>query len=333
MSVIEKSIIKPGFYNSICDVDGIKVGNAADDEYCTGVTVVCPDSSAVTGVDVRGGAPGTRDTEALNPSNSLNAIDAVVLSGGSVFGLEAASEVTRWLSSKGRGLDVYDTKLPIVSSAVIFDFPIGKQRDWTNISPFTVLAKKACEALSKKVDIGNVGAGMGATAGHLKGGLGTASYVTSEGWQIGAIAIVNSFGEVLIPGTRNFWAGNIEYGSEFGGLGSAKISSEMIDYKVSSSILANTTLCVVATNLQLNKSQAQRVAIISQDGLARAIRPVHTSFDGDIVFAMSTGRLSLPKPVNVSITRIGNLAADCVSRAIARGVYSAKSIGNFGSYS
>ena len=195
MSVIEKSIIKPGFYNSICEVDGIKVGYAADDEYCTGVTVVCPDSSAVTGVDVRGGAPGTRDTEALNPSNSLNAIDAVVLSGGSVFGLEAASEVTRWLSSKGRGLDVYDTKLPIVSSAVIFDFPIGKQRDWTNISPFTVLAKKACEALSKKVDIANVGAGMGATAGHLKGGLGTASYVTSEGWQIGAIPIVNSFGD------------------------------------------------------------------------------------------------------------------------------------------
>ena len=136
MSDLKKSNILPGLHNSICDVEGIKVGNAADDEYCTGVTVICPDYAAVTGVDVRGGAPGTRDTEALNPANSLNAIDAIVLSGGSVFGLEAASEVTRWLSLNEKGLEVYDSKLPIVSSAVIFDFPIGSKRDWTKKSPF-----------------------------------------------------------------------------------------------------------------------------------------------------------------------------------------------------
>ena len=214
-------------------------------------------------------------------------------------------------------------------SAIIFDFPINYERNWGLETPFKRLALEACEKASSDTLLGNIGAGMGATAGTIKGGLGSASYFLDKEIVVGALAIANPAGSVLIPGSNKFWAGNLEYRNEFGGLGTTNISEQEILSQHLTSEGFNTTICVVATNYTLDKAESTRVAIMAQDGIARAIRPVHTPKDGDVVFVLSTCEKESSIDRSVMIEQIGTLAGDCISRSIARAIYNAQTIKNF----
>ena len=330
-------MIKSGPRNLITDVDGINVGNAHDATARSGSTIIIPDEQAVAAVDVRGGAPGTRDVDSLDPSCVVEGVQAIALSGGSVYGFDAASGAASWLAQKGKGVAFGGSVIPVVPSAILFDFPIGGKRDWGLLPPYRDLAVEACEAASKDFDLGNVGAGYGATAGSLKGGLGSVSAVTDDGIQVGAIMGVNPFGSVVMPGTNAFWAWPWEVNGEFGGVQPQKDAPTaddinpfqvMIDHGV-----GNTTIGVVATNVALDKAQAKRVAIMAQDGIARAIRPVHTPVDGDTIFVLSTAQREPAEPSVAAVGQIGMMAADCVARAIARGVFAAEHLGDFPGYS
>ena len=319
---------KLGARNLITDVDGIKIGNAEDVHVMTGVTAIVPDTAAVAGVDVRGGGPGTRETEVLNPDCLVERVDAVVLSGGSVFGLEAASGAIMALARQGRGFDVRGLHVPIVPSAILFDLANAGDKNWGDMPPYRNLGMTA---------VGNVEEdfllGYGAAAGRIKGGLGSASLVSDDGIQVGAVFAVNPVGSVLVPGTRHFWAWALEQQGEFGGLGAPEISADIpLDMPAESRLAENTTIGVVATNVTLTKSEAKRIAIMAHDGLARAIRPVHTPFDGDSIFALSTEKIELSGPRAMGVARIGAMAADCVARSIARAVYNATSLGGIPGY-
>lgn len=329
-----------GLRNAITDVPGIAVGNAEDAAVCTGVTVVLPDEPAVASVDVRGGGTGTRDIELLDPVGTIEYVDALVLSGGSAFGLDAAGGVMSWLAAQGRGFAVGDAVVPIVPSAILFDLMCGGDksafRDATGAGlPYRDLARQAAAAAGLDFHLGNAGAGFGATAGQLKGGLGTASEVTDDNMTVGAIAAVNARGSAVIPGSAAFWAWPFEQDGEFGGVAPpagapADLSVDLAD-DGGAPAGANTTLAIVATDAVLTKAQAKRVAVMAQSGFARALRPVHTPFDGDVVFALSTGQRELRDPV-VDVAKLGVAAADCVARAIARGVYEAQSMGPLRAY-
>ena len=330
-------MITPGPNNLITDVDGIRVGNAADEKARTGVTVVVPDNPVVAGVDVRGGGPGTRETDALDPTCVVDRINAITLSGGSVFGLEAASAVTTWLAEQGRGFEFGRAVVPVVPAAVLFDLANGGDKDWGRASPFASLAWKACENLDDgRFALGNVGAGYGATAGPLKGGLGSVSALTDDGVQVGALVAVNPFGSVTMPGSDALWAWPWEQNGEYGGRRpDGNIAPVDPDYAFPGGAAVaggNTTLGIVATNIMLDKAQAQRIAIMAQDGISRAIRPVHTPFDGDTIFVISTGTKEISEPAIPMIARLGMMAADCVARAIGRGVYAADGLGEFPGY-
>ncbi len=328
-------MIRPGPRNLITDVDGLRVGNAQLDDAWTGTTVVLPDEDAVTAADVRGGAPGTHEINALDPTCSVEAIQAIVLSGGSAFGLDAASGVSSWLLNEGRGVQVGSATIPVVPAAILIDLLNGGDKDWGDVPPYRELAIRACDAAGTDFQLGNVGAGMGATAGLLKGGLGSASALSDEGEQVGALMAVNPWGSVVMPGTDAFWAWPWEVDGEFGGARpTPEASAGNLDYKPKAMQFgpANTTIGVVATNVALTKAQALRIAIMAHDGIARAIRPVHTPFDGDTIFVLSTARQDLPDPVPLSLARLGMMAADCVARAIARGVYAADGLGDFPGY-
>jgi L-aminopeptidase/D-esterase-like protein len=323
--------LKPGRRNLITDVDGIKVGNAVDRQAWSGTTVVIPDERAVAAAEVRGGAPGTRDINALDPSCRIDAIDAIVLSGGSMFGIDAAAGVTNVLAAAGRGYRINTAVVPIVPAAILFDLNNGGDKSWGEDPPYRRLGAEAARALGLDFALGNVGAGLGAKAGRLKGGLGSASLVSPEGIQVGALVAVNAWGETVMPGSRHFWAWPFEQGEEYGGLGApalkGSVDLEMPRPPVPPSPAANTTIAIVATNVALDKGEARRVALMADDGLARSIRPVHTPFDGDTVFALSTGRL--PIADLTMLTLVGHMAADCLARAVARGVYHAESLGRF----
>jgi L-aminopeptidase/D-esterase-like protein len=327
-------MMKSGSKNLITDVDGISVGNAENTVLCSGTTIVLPDDPAVMAVDVRGGGPGTRDTDALDPSTLVEEYHGIVLSGGSVFGLAAADGVTAWLSEHGIGLPMGPKALPVVPAAILFDLTNGGDKEWGDTNPYVALGRAACENTGKTFALGNVGAGAGATAGSLKGGLGSASLVDDAGYQVGAIVASNPMGEVLIPGTDVFWAWAFEHGDEFGG----KVPKAKPESPLSLSIpemppaTTNTTIGVVAVNAALTKSQAQRIAMIAQDGLARAIRPAHTPYDGDTIFVIATGKKPLAEPHPLMLARLGTMAADCVARSIARGVFEAASIPGYPSY-
>jgi L-aminopeptidase/D-esterase-like protein len=314
-------VIGPGPRNLITDVAGLRVGNAGDTEQMSGVTVVLPDRPAIAAVDVRGGGPGTRETDALDPAALVERIDAVVLSGGSAFGLEAASGVTAWLAARGRGFPVGEARVPIVPAAILFDLPTDFRNDPADLPSWRALAEQACAAAGEDFALGNAGAGLGATAGALKGGLGSASAV--DGFSVGALAAANPAGSVVMAGQQTMWAWALEQDDELGGqrppAGGVGLEP---DLPASLRPGANTTLVVVATDAALTRGQAQRVAIMAQDGIARAIRPAHTPFDGDTVFVLATGAGDPPGPAEIA--RIGALAADCTSRAIARGVYQAE---------
>jgi len=316
--------------NLITDVPGLKVGQSQDAAVRTGVTVILPDERAVCAVDVRGGGPGTRETDALAPENLVDAVDAVVLSGGSSYGLAAADGVTAWLGARGRGFGLVDMpgvpRSPVVPAAILYDLANGGQKTWGMESPYRGLGIEAAEATALEFELGVAGAGFGAMAGALKGGVGSASIVTEDGITVGAIVAVNSFGSVVGGDGKSFWAAPFEIGDEFGGYGSAGLAIAPDDWgkaKTAPAARANTTIATVATDAVLTSAQAKRVAIMAQDGLARAIRPAHAPFDGDVVFALSTARRPLPEPVPLTITRIGALAADCLARAIARAVFEA----------
>jgi L-aminopeptidase/D-esterase-like protein len=317
--------------NLITDVPGLKVGNAESRRLLSGVTVILPDARAAAAVSVMGGAPGTRETDLLDPSCTVDRIDAIVLSGGSAFGLDAASGVMDRLRAAGRGFKIRSAVVPIVPAAILFDLLNGGDKDWGEAPPYRRLGRAAFEHAARDFALGNAGAGLGATAGALKGGLGSASARTHDGWTVGALAAVNCLGSVLLPGTPAFWAAPLERAREFGGVPwpspTPPLPLEFVPEK--RPVPANTTIAVVATDVALDKGALARVALMAQDGLARAIRPVHTPFDGDAVFALSTGRVA---PGPDAVRRIGALAADCLARAVARGVYEAASIGPHAGY-
>ncbi|HSA82180.1 MAG TPA: P1 family peptidase [Geminicoccaceae bacterium] len=329
-------MIRPGPRNLITDVPGILVGNAEDHAVRSGVTVVLPEAAAVCAVDVRGGAPGTRETDALDPAGLIEEVHAVVLSGGSAFGLDAAGGAMAWLAARGQGFRAADARIPIVPAAILFDLANGGDKQWGELPPYRELGRRACAAAARDFALGNAGAGLGAAAGHLKGGLGSASFVLERGdgepLTVGALAAVNALGAVTMPGSAVFWAWPFEQTAEFGARSPGEVPKPMpLEVELKSGLGSNTTLVVVASDAALSKAQARRLAVMAQDGLARAIRPAHTPLDGDTVFAIATGRRPLARPT-LDLARLGALAADCVSRAVARGVYEAADLGAMRSY-
>ncbi len=306
---------------NITDVPGIKVGNMQDSDALTGCTVILTEQGAVCGVDVRGAAPGTRETELLDPVNTVNEVHAVCLAGGSAFGLDAASGVMQYLEEQGIGLDVGVAKVPIVPGAVLFDLPVGNP----NIRPDKKMGYAAAEkATTGSFPFGNIGAGCGATVGKLtglensmKGGLGSASVTLNNGLIIGALVAVNAVGDVRDPLSREILAGPIH--PETGELVDSLL---YLQEHMQSEILPgmNTTIGVVAVNAKLTKSEAKKVAQMAQNGLARTIFPVHTSLDGDTVFALGTGEQSY------SIDLIGSMAAQVMEEAIITAIKSAEEV-------
>ena len=322
---------KPGALNLITDVPGLKVGQAQDERVRTGVTVIVPDQRATAAVDVRGGGPGTRETDLLNADVLVDAVDAICLSGGSVYGLGAGDGVAAALGAMGRGYPMGPgiKPAPIVPGAILFDLANGGDKDWGEDPPYAALGKRALKAANVRFNLGTFGAGYGAMGGALKGGIGSASLVDEDGIAVGALAAVNAFGSAVMPGSRAFWAWPFEIDGEFGGV---RPDSEQViapdDWglaKRNPGLRQNTTIAVVATNVALTPGQAKRLAMMAQDGLARALRPVHALYDGDVVFALSTGQKPLADPWAFSLTVLGERAANCLARAVARGVYAATS--------
>jgi L-aminopeptidase/D-esterase-like protein len=331
-------MIRPGSRNLITDVRGIKVGNAEDATAITGVTAVFAEGRAVGAVDVRGGAPGTRETEALLPEGLNVGVDAIVLAGGSVFGLDAAGAVTNWLAQSGRGYRLMNAPMtaPIVPSAILFDLTNGGDKNWGAEPPYRKLAVKACENQGAAFKLGNAGAGFGGRAGAYKGGLGSASAVTEDGFEVGAIVAVNAFGSPVIPGSSTLWAWAFEQNGEMGHQAAPRVAGVPLDMpadvKRPPQPGGNTTIAVIATNAAVSQAQAKRIAIMAQDGLARSLRPVHTPVDGDIVFVLATSTQALRDPAVIELSLLGSLAADCLARAVGRAVFEAEAIGPWEAY-
>jgi D-aminopeptidase len=310
---------QPGPLNRITDVPGLTVGNAADPALKSGVTVLLGDAPMVAGVHVMGGAPGTRETDLLAPDKMVQAVDALVLSGGSAFGLAAAQGVMDALAEAGRGFAVGPARIPIVPGAILFDLLNGGAKDWAQ-NPYPTLGRAALAACGRAFDLGTEGAGAGATVAGLKGGLGSASLVLDSGVTVGALVAVNAVGSVTANDTGQFWAAPFEIGDEFGGLGPAMTQAPLFPAPIKR-LGEATTIAIVATDATLTKPQATRLATAAHDGLARAIVPAHTPHDGDLVFAASTGQRPLP---DGAALELGHAAALTLSRAIARAVWHAR---------
>ena len=312
--------------NLITDVPGVLVGNAQDVRLASGVSVVLFDEPAVASIDVRGGGPGTRETDLLDPQMAVQRIDAVTLSGGSAFGLDAPSGAQAYLREQGRGYQVGSARVPIVPGAILFDLLSGGDKNWGRYPPYRELAYAAAANAEADFALGSVGAGTGATTVNLKGGLGSASAVTSDGFTIGALAAVNAAGSVVVGDGPWFWAAPFEQDSEFGGLGfPSSLPPDALNPRTKGALRVATALVVVATDALLTKAQAKRLAVTAQDGLARASYPVHTSLDGDVVFAAATGAKPLGEPT-LAFMRLGAVAANVVARAVARAVYEATAL-------
>ena len=328
---------------SITDVPGILVGHhhrcdadatvgdkqAPGTGWACGTTVIVAPPGTVGAVDVRGGAPGSRETELLEPSNSVRHVDAVVLTGGSAFGLAAADGVMRWLEERGRGVQMTGGTVPIVPAAVIFDLPVGA---WSS-RPDAEFGYRAAQAAGVEFATGCVGAGVGARAGVLKGGVGTASTVLDSGVTVGAIVIVNSAGEVLDTTTGLPWMADLA--AEFGL--TPPPAEQIAAYAARHAELSplNTTIAVIATDAVLSPTGCRRVGIAAQDGLAHSIRPAHTPLDGDTVFVLATGAVSVDPspdtpeamlPETALVSAVGAAAADCLARAVLAGVLAAEPV-------
>jgi L-aminopeptidase/D-esterase-like protein len=309
--------------NLLTDVPGITVGHAENLALGSGATAIMFDEPAVGSIDLRGGGPGTRETALLDPAQTVEGIDAITLSGGSAFGLDAASGVQAFLREKGRGFVVRTARVPIVPAAILFDLLNGGDKNWGRFPPYRELGYAAAAAAGKDFALGSVGAGAGATTVNCKGGVGSASAQTADGQTVGALAAVNAAGSVLIGRGPWFWAAPFERGGEFGGRGwPPEFPDGAFEPSTKGSPGENTALVVVATDVTLTKAQAKRLAIMAQSGLSRAIYPAHTPLDGDVIFAASTGRRPLTDPIH-GLTKLGAIAANVVARAIARGVFAA----------
>lgn len=323
--------MKPGPTNLITDVPGLMVGNAEDHVLKSGVTVLLPDAPAVASVAIHGGAPGTREIALLEPEQTVERIDALVLSGGSAYGLDAAAGVQSRLAEMGRGYAVGPVHVPIVPAAILFDLLNGGNKDWGQAIPYRDLGRAACEDVSRMFALGSVGAGAGATTANLKGGLGSASSELQNGAMagatVGALVAVNALGRVTIGDGPHFWAAPFELEDEFGGLGlpsplpddATAVRTKLDTLKAG----ANTTIAIVATDAVLTKAEAKRLAVMAHDGMARAIWPAHTPLDGDLIFVLSTGKRLLEDPLT-DLVALGAAAASTLTRAIARGVYEAE---------
>ncbi len=311
--------------NRITDIAGIRVGHAGDVGLGSGTTAILFDRPFTASVDIRGGGPGTRETDLLDSSASVPGIDAIALSGGSAFGLEAASGIMAFLREAGRGFRIGEALVPIVPGAILFDLLNGGDKDWGPFPPYREFGYAAAQAATADFALGSVGAGLGARTANLKGGIGSASArVEGTAFTVGALTAVNAFGRVTMGQGPYFWAAPFERGGEFGGLGlPAQMPSDALSWPREGLPGANTTLAVVATDAALTKSQAKRLAIAAQDGLARAIHPIHTPLDGDIVFAAASGAHPLADPI-ADLARIGAAAADALARAVAIGLYEAE---------
>lgn len=312
--------------NLITDVPGLRVGHADDAKLASGVTTIVFDEPAVASYDLRGGAPGTRDTELLIPEETVERVDAIVLSGGSAFGLDAPGGVQAWLREQGRGFAVGPVRVPIVPGAILFDLLNGGDKDWGRFPPYRDLGYAAAANLGSEFGLGTAGGGYGATTVNLKGGLGSASAQTRDGATVGAIVAVNAVGSVTIGDSPHFWATPFEQNAEFGGLGLPPIlPTDALSLRFKGRPRGNTVIALVATDATLTKPQAKRLATMAHDGLARAVYPAHTPMDGDIVFAASTGKRPLPDPI-VALADLGAVAANALARAIARGIYEATAL-------
>ena len=312
-----------------CDIEDIKLGHCHNEKGGTGCSVVICEKGATGGVDDRGGSPGTRETDLLNPSEMVDKINAVMLSGGSAFGLDAASGVMEYLENKNVGFDVTVTKVPIVCQAVLFDLPFGDYK----IRPNKAMGIEACQnSETYNDDInGNIGAGFGATVGKflgldyaMKGGLGTYA-VQVGGLKVGAIVAVNCLGDVIDPSNSNIIAG--AYDREKNNfLNTEKLIINSIE-NPKNPFKGNTTIGIIVTNADFDKAQATKVASMAHNGYARTMRPAHTMFDGDTIFTMCTNK------VKSDVTTVGMIAAQVMEKAILRGVKSAKGMFNIPSYS
>jgi L-aminopeptidase/D-esterase-like protein len=320
---------KPGKQNTLTDIEGILVGNYTDQKAVSGVTVVLCPRGAVAGVDVRGSAPGTRETDVLAPHNLVDRVQAVVLAGGSVFGLSACDGVTRWLAEEGYGFPLDQGYVaPIVPAAVLYDLGRGEKfippinADW---------GRFACEgAADLPVEMGCTGAGTGALAGSIKGGLGSSSLLLDNGITVAAVVAVNPDGSVVNPVDGRLWEIGRGINGEFGRQGRRAVK---LPPKPAPGPIRNTTIGVVATDAVLTKPQAQKVAQMAHDGMARAIRPAHTMFDGDTIFCLATAVKELPETTGFftaakaqALNDLGHAAADCMARAIIHAVINAHSI-------
>lgn len=312
--------MKQGSRNLITDVAGLTVGNAHDDTIKSGVTVLTADAPFTAAVHVMGGAPGTRETDLLAPDKLVQEVDALVLSGGSALGLSAASGVADALRAAGRGFDVGGQRVPIVPSAILFDLLNGGNKDWTD-NPYPALGRAALECAGVDFALGSAGAGSGATTATLKGGLGSASVVLADGTTVGALVAVNALGSAVNPATGQFWAAAFELNNEYGGIGFT--APDPAAPPVTKGLEGATTIAIVATDAKLTQAEATRMAVAAHDGMARALVPSHTPFDGDLIFAAATGTRG---PVDT--LKLGHAAACCLSRAIARGVYAASAAAN-----
>jgi L-aminopeptidase/D-esterase-like protein len=315
--------------NLLTDIAGVRVGHADDHALASGVTAVVFDQPAVAAMDVRGGGPGTREGALLDLVNTVEKIDAIALSGGSAFGLEAGGGVQAWLAEQGRGLGVRGAVIPIVPGAICFDLLNGGNKAWGRFPPYRDLGYLAAAAAGDHFALGSIGAGLGATTANLKGGLGSASASTKRGVRVAALAVVNALGSVTIGDGPWFWAAPFEIDGEYGGQGQPPaFAREMLAMRIKGgaavTAVENTTLAVVVTDAELSRPQARRLAMMAQTGFARAIYPVHAPMDGDVVFATATGA----KPIDplVDLTELGMVAANVVARAIARGVYTATAL-------
>jgi len=312
----------PGPLNLITDIAGLKVGNAQDAAIKTGVTVLSADRPFVAGVHVMGGAPGSRETELLAPDKTVAEVDALVLSGGSALGLDAASGVANALRAAGRGFAVGAQRVPIVPAAIIFDLINGGNKDWAE-NPYPALGATALANAGPSFEIGSFGAGTGATTANFKGGLGSASVVLPTGHRVGALVVVNALGSAVVGQGPHFWAAPFELGAEFGGHGVAADYPNTHVPHTKLAAHANTTIGIVATDAVLDKAGCTRLATAAQDGLARALVPAHTPMDGDLVFALSTAARPLENGL-ADVLTLGHAAATCMARAIARAVFAAQ---------
>lgn len=317
--------MKPGPRNLITDVAGLRVGHAQDAGLRSGATVLLGERPFTAAVSVMGGAPGTRETDLLAPDRLVQEVDALVLSGGSAFGLDACSGVADGLRAMGRGFAVGDQRVPIVPGAILFDLMNGGDKRWDR-NPYAALGRAALAAADQEFALGSAGAGYGATTGRWKGGLGSASCILPSGITVGALVAVNALGSATVGEGPHFWAAPWEMAAEFGGLGPCPAPPPPEAPLPGKRLGEATTIAIVATDARLDQAQATRMAVAAQDGMARALVPSHTLLDGDLVFAAATGGQMLQDPV-ADLFQIGHAAATCLARAIARGVWHASSLG------